>query len=189
MTTRFPTHAAAVASRRGSPARRERGAVLIVGLVMLAVMTLLVVSMIKTSVVELKIGGANQIAQQNQTNAEVMINSFIDANNGRFASNYLPLAATAGGPLQPASAPAGSIAYSGATGTYKTNDATPTSLHLGQAWLEVRQIQCSGQRQTGIAMGAIQFVFFDVRSTATGTLGGSATVHQGIRSVVPAGSC
>ena len=43
----------------------QRGAVLIVGLVMLAVMTLLVVSMIKTSVVELKIGGASQIAQQN----------------------------------------------------------------------------------------------------------------------------
>ncbi|MPY86269.1 MAG: hypothetical protein GEV00_24320, partial [Actinophytocola sp.] len=93
MTTRSSVHASA-ASRRGKPspsARRERGAVLIVGLVMLAVMTLLVVSMIKTSVVELKIGGANQIAQQHQTNAEVMINTFINANNGRFASNYLAL--------------------------------------------------------------------------------------------------
>jgi hypothetical protein len=184
MTTRLPSPAAAVARRSYSSARRERGAVLIVGLVMLAVMTLLVVSMIKTSVVELKIGGANQIAQQHQTNAEVMINTFINANNGRFASNYLPLPTASGGPVAPTGAPSSS--YDATSTVYSV---APTSTHLGTADLNVRQIQCSGQRQTGIAFGAIQFVFFDVRSTATGTLGGSATVHQGIRSVVPAGSC
>ena len=185
MTTRFRTPATAVARRRGSSARRERGAVLVVGLVMLAVMTLLVVSMIKTSVVELKIGGANQIAQQHQTNAEVMINTFINANNGRFASNYLPLPAASGGPVAPTGAP--STSYDSSSTVYSV---APTDTgHSGKADLNVRQIQCSGQRQVGIAFGAIQFVFFDVRSTASGTLGGSATVHQGIRSVVPAGSC
>jgi hypothetical protein len=182
MTT--PSAIAVASGVRAPAALRMRGAVLIVGLVMLVVMTLLVVSMIKTSVVELKIGGANQIAQQNLTNAEVMINTFVDANNGRFASNYLPLPTGSGGPVAPAAAP--SSAYDASSTVYSV---APTNTHLGQADLNVRQIQCSGQRQVGIGIGAIQFVFFDVRSTATGTLGGSTTVHQGIRSVVPAGSC
>jgi len=184
MTTRPSAHARKAAYRVKASARHERGAVLIVGLVMLAVMTLLVVSMIKTSVVELKIGGANQIAQQNQTNAEVMINTFINDNNGRFASNYLPLVPASGGPIKPTAAASGS--YNTSSTVYSV---APTNTHFGQADLNIRQIQCSGQRQIGIALGALQFVFFDVRSTATGTLGGSATVHQGIRSVVPAGSC
>jgi len=163
----------------------QRGAVLIVGLVMLAVMTLLVVSMIKTSVVELKIGGANQIAQQNFSNAEFMIASFIDANNGRFASNYLPLVPASGGPVAPLS---GTYSYSTATSIYSVAPVD-LSMGYGRADLQVRQIQCSGQRERGRSYGAIQHVFFDVRSTATGTLGGSTSLHQGIRSIVPAGSC
>lgn len=163
---------------------RQYGAVLIVGLVMLAVMTMLVVSMIKTSVVELKIGGANQIAQQNLTNAELMINNFIDVNNGRFASNYLPLTAASGGPVAPAS---GSATYSATTTIYTV---APVSVHSGNAGLQVRQIQCSDAKTTGTQLGGtVQHVFFDVRSTATGTLGGSTSVHQGIRTMVPAGSC
>jgi Tfp pilus assembly protein PilX len=169
---------------RGSIVHAERGAVLVVGLVMLAVMTLLVVSMIKTSVVELKIGGANQIAQQNLTNAEFMINNFVDVNNGRFASNYLPLATASGGPVKPASA---SSTYNPTT-TVLT--VVPISVHSGTAGLQVRQIQCSDTKTPGTQMGGtVQHVFFDVQSTATGTLGGSTTVHQGIRSMVPAGSC
>ncbi len=164
-------------------AMRQRGAVLIVGLVMLAVMTLLVVSMIKTSVVELKIGGAHQIAQQNLTNAERLINTFIDVNNGRFAADYLALATAAGGPVAPAS---GTATYS-ATGL--TYNIAPVNLHGGRAALQVRQLQCTGLRVVGVGMGSIEYVFFDVRSTATGDLGGSTTVHQGIRSIVPAGSC
>ena len=42
--------------RIGSP-HRTRGAVLVVSLIMLAVLTLFVISMLKTSVIELKIGG------------------------------------------------------------------------------------------------------------------------------------
>lgn len=165
---------------------RQRGAVLVVGLVMLAVMTLLVVSMIKTSVVELKIGGANQIAQQNLTNAELMINTFVDVNNGRFASNYLPLATVSGGPVSPATT---TSSYSPTT-TVFTATPSASNVQFGFANLEVRQIQCSDTKTTGTQLsGTIQHVFFDVRSTATGTLGGSTTVHQGIRSIVPAGSC
>ena len=164
----------------------QRGAVLVVGLVMLAVMTLLVVSMIKTSVVELKIGGANQIAQQNLTNAELMINRFIDSNNGRFASNYLPLLTAAGGPAVPTGA--GTPSYSGTTTVYSIAPGG-SNVYLGTANLAVRQINCTSPTIIGSAIGALTFVYFDVRSTATGTLGGSTTVHQGIRSQVPAGSC
>lgn len=162
----------------------QRGAVLIVGLVMLAVMTLLVVSMVKTSVVELKIGGASQIAQQNLTNAERLISNFIDVNNGRFAVDYLALATASGGPVAPAS---GTASWSSTTGTYSV---APVSLHGGNAGLQVRQLQCTDLRIVGTQTGGVvQYVFFDVRSTATGDLGGSTTVHQGIRSTVPAGSC
>jgi len=162
----------------------QRGAVLIVGLVMLAVMTLLVVSMIKTSVVELKIGGASQIAQQNLSNAERLISTFIDVNNGRFAVDYLALATTAGGPVAPAS---GTATWNATSGLY---NVAAVSLHGGNAALQVRQLQCTDLRVVGTQVGGVvQYVFFDVRSTATGDLGGSTTVHQGIRSTVPAGSC
>lgn len=165
---------------------RQHGAVLIVGLVMLAVMTLLVVSMIKTSVVELKIGGASQIAQQNLTNAERLINSFIDVNNGRFASDYLALLPASGGPVAPS---AGTGAYNPPAFAYNVNFGSVNFLHgAGSANLQVRQIQCTGMPEIGSAAN-FQFVFFDIRSTATGDLGGSTTVHQGIRSIVPAGSC
>jgi len=172
-------------NRFGALCARQGGAVLVVGLVMLAVMTLLVVSMIKTSVVELKIGGASQIAQQNLTNAERLISSFIDVNNGRFAADYLALASAAGGPV----APAGTGTYSTSSFTY---NVVPILLHAGRANLEVRQLYCGGPgRVKGQQIGGVpDAVFFDVRSTATGDLvGGSTTVHQGIRSIVPAGSC
>jgi hypothetical protein len=158
---------------------------LIVGLVMLAVMTLLVVSMIKTSVVELKIGGANQIAQQNFATAERVINGFIDINNGRFASNYLSLPSGSGGPATP---PSGTPAYSTTSHVYAV---TGLDFHTAGATLQVRQIQCSppSRKPIGVSIGAFEHVHFDVRSTVTGKLGGSTSVHQGIRSIVPAGSC
>ncbi|HUI26142.1 MAG TPA: PilX N-terminal domain-containing pilus assembly protein, partial [Candidatus Kryptonia bacterium] len=56
--------------------RTQRGAVLIVSLVMLAVMTLFVISMLKTSVIELKIGGSSQVASINVANADSAIDNF-----------------------------------------------------------------------------------------------------------------
>ena len=70
------------------PSRNQNGAVLIVGLVMLAVMTLLVVSMLKTSVLELKIGGVHQVAAMNFANAERGITQFMNDNQGKFASGF-----------------------------------------------------------------------------------------------------
>lgn len=188
MTTTGPT-----ALGRGIPGsayrpvrRAQRGAVLVVGLVMLTVMTLLVVSMIRTSVVELKIGGASQVAQQNLTNAELMINSFLNANNSRFSAHFLALPAATGGPAAP-NLPGITMAYDPATTLYQST--APATLLWGQANLEVRQIQCTGQREAGRQAASIEYAFFNLRATATGTLGGSTTVNQGIRTVVPAGSC
>jgi Tfp pilus assembly protein PilX len=169
-----------------SARRAQRGAVLVVGLVMLTVMTLLVVSMIRTSVVELKIGGASQIAQQNLTNAELMINSFLNANNSRFAAHYLALPGATGGPAAPA-LPGVTMTYDAGSTLYRST--APATLLYGQANIEVRQIQCTGQREPGMQAGSIQYAFFNVRATATGTLGGSATVNQGVRTVVPSGAC
>jgi hypothetical protein len=173
-------------ANRGRVRASERGAVLIVGLVMLAVMTLLVVSMIKTSVVELKIGGATQIAQQNMTNAERMINTFIDVNNGRFAANYLPLFGSPSGPVLPPTGVLGSPPYDATTGVYTVS---PIDVHHGRANLQVREIHCAPDDVIGRSRGALFAVHFDIRSTATGLLGGSSSVHQGIKSTVPSGSC
>ena len=169
----------------GAARRAQRGAVLVVGLVMLTVMTLLVVSMIKTSVVELKIGGASQISQQNLSNAELVINTFLNENNTRFAAHYLGLAAAAGGPVPPP-LPGATGSYNAATTIYTV---TPGNVLYGQANLQIRQIQCTARRVQGQDATAFQYVFFDVRSTATGSLGGSTTVNQGIRTTVPSGSC
>lgn len=169
----------------GARSHRQRGAVLVVGLVMLAVMTLLVVSMIKTSVVELKIGGASQVAQQNLTNAELMINRFVDLNNGRFASNFLALPEASGGPR---TTPIATASYSATTALLSVQNA---NVYGGQANLIVRQNQCTDCKQQGtqLGTGTIQCVYFDVSSTAVGVLGGSTTIHQGVRTLVPSGSC
>ena len=70
---------------------RQRGAVLIVSLIMLAVMSLFVVSMLRTSILELKIGGASHVFQLNFSNAEYAINKWINDNNGRLAPNFLAI--------------------------------------------------------------------------------------------------
>jgi hypothetical protein len=62
------------------PNNTQRGAVLVVSLIMLAVMTLLVITMIKTAVLDLKIGGASQQAALNLANAEVAINTYLVGN-------------------------------------------------------------------------------------------------------------
>src|SRR5580658_7017122 len=77
------------ASRAGGS--RQRGAVLIVGLVMLTVMTLLVVSMLRTSIIDLKIGGISQDAQVNFNNAEIALMTYSNANAGLLSHNCLVL--------------------------------------------------------------------------------------------------
>lgn len=148
--------------------QRQRGAVLIVGLIMLAVMTLFVISMLKTSIIELKIGGASQVAALNFANAEVAVNNFIRDNDGRFAPGFLALAVGIGGVIN-----------------------TPPVVNGGTVVVTPTQINCGAWGAFGSMMGGsnLQAVQFDVRSRAAGTLGGTTTVHQGVQTLAPPGSC
>lgn len=59
----------------------QQGVVLITSLILLIIMTLMGVSMLKTSMIELKIGGANQLTAQTLANAEVAIISYVNERN------------------------------------------------------------------------------------------------------------
>ena len=97
--------------RTGLP-RRARGAVLVVSLIMLAVLTLFVISMIKTSIIELKIGGSSQIAAVNLAAADAALDNFLAANAGRFAPGWLTSAVPAAAPV------AGSLLYTAGSSPY-----------------------------------------------------------------------
>ena len=152
---------------RKSP-RNERGAVLVISLIMLAVMTLFVISMLKTSIIELKIGGASQVAALNFSNAEFAINNFIAANQGRFAPGFLTLPPGSGGVIN-----------------------TPPTVYGGTVAVTPTQLACGAWNAFGNMMGgsSLQAVQFDARALATGTLGGATTVHQGVQGLAPPGSC
>lgn len=131
---------------------RERGAVLVVALIMLVVSTLLVVSMMKTTVLELKIGGSDQVYANNFTNAETAISKFIADNSGRFASGFINLAAANGGVII----------------------SPPTGLVGGTVTLDATQVSCAPSGSTNVLL-------FDVKATARGTLAGSVLImHQGL---------
>jgi hypothetical protein len=151
-----------------TPLRRQRGAVLVVGLIMLAVMTLFVISMMKTTIVELKIGGASQVAALNFSNAERGISAFLSDNAGRFAHNFLLLPVGSGGVIN-----------------------TPPAVYGGNVAIAAREIGCGQWAPLGTQVGALALnaVQFDVRATATGTLGGTTVIHQGVESVIPVGAC
>jgi len=165
-----------------SSRRAQKGAVLIVALIMLAVLTLFVISMLKTSVIELKIGGSSQVAAINLSNANGAIDNFIALNSGRFAPGFLALAQGAGGPITT------SLAYSAYTGSISSGNVTLTPVQLSCG----PPLCPSGGCQYGSLN--VQSVFFDIRAAATGLAGfGSASsgvvVHQGVTSYVGAGAC
>ena len=153
----------------------ERGAVLVVSLIMLAVMTLLVITMIKTAVLDLKIGGASQQAALNLANAEVAINRYL-AGNPKFFLGCL---------LVPAP--------NGCSGGLGTVDLTGSRVVV-----TATQIGCvpGGDRNDPlkIQIGGPPTVLFDARAGSTGMFGavtgfGATAVHQGISSPAPVGTC
>jgi Tfp pilus assembly protein PilX len=156
---------------------RQRGAVLIVSLIMLAVMSLFVISMLKTSILELKIGGASHVAQLNFANAEFAINKWINDNNGRLAPSFLGITPLAAG-CNVTTAGAGQC-------------TDPPAVFGGNVAITPTQIHCGPWAQFGSMMGSMQLsaVQFDIRSMATGTLGGTTIVHQGVQSLAPPGAC
>ena len=151
----------------------ERGAVLVVSLIMLAVMTLLVITMIRTAVLDLKIGGASQQAALNLANAEVAINRYL-AGSPRFFLGCL---------LVPAP--------NGCSGGLGTVDLTGSRVVVTAS-----QIGCvpGGARGGGGQIGGPPTVLFDARAGSTGMFGtvtgfGATAIHQGISSPAPVGTC
>lgn len=63
---------------------QQQGVVLITSLVALVLLTLIAISTLKTSVMELKIGGAHHIALRNLSNAEAAIQQFMNANRNNY---------------------------------------------------------------------------------------------------------
>ncbi|HUO44606.1 MAG TPA: PilX N-terminal domain-containing pilus assembly protein [Burkholderiales bacterium] len=153
----------------------QRGAVLVVGLIMLAVMTLFVISMLKTSSIELKIGGVSHIQAINFSNAELAINKFIVDNNGRFAPGFLGLAQ--GAPGAQINSPPANLLYAG---DQVAIQATQTACE---------PYQCPPQYQCMVGSQTWDAAQFDVQATATGAIGGTTIVHTGVQTLAPAGSC
>lgn len=70
--------------------RRQQGVVLIMTLVMLVVLSIFAISTLKTSVLELKIGGAHHVAARNLSNAEASMRVFLNLARNNFShdDNY-----------------------------------------------------------------------------------------------------
>lgn len=153
---------------RTNAARRQRGAALVVSLILMAVMTILVVSTMRTSILQLRISGSTETLSVNLANAEVAIADFVDANIGRFAPGFLALPAVSGGALYPATV---------------LNDSTVN--------LVVTQVGCGPANTFANQMGpnSLQAAQFNVAATATVARGGRSTVHQGTEALAPPGSC
>jgi len=152
--------------------QKQRGAVLVVGLIMLAAMTLLVISMIRTSILELRIGGANQVALETLANAEVALIGTLATNAGRWAPRFTLLAP-------------GHLAAPVFT--------TPTLIN-GTAVVTIDQTSC-GSTPAGSSVlninssNAVQVMSFNVSATAQSVLGGTQRVGQGVEVTIAPGSC
>jgi len=151
----------------------QRGAVLVVGLIMLVVITLFVISMIKTSSIELKIGGISHIEALNFSNADLALNNFISLNNGQFAPGFLSI---------PAGSPGSPLGCSLPT----CGSSNPPTVFGGSVTVIPVQLACGNDTSNGMQMGAggLQVVQFDISSTATQQLGGSTTLHAGVQTSV-----
>ncbi|MBL8424130.1 MAG: pilus assembly PilX N-terminal domain-containing protein [Candidatus Accumulibacter phosphatis] len=155
-------------------AQSQAGVVLVTSLIMLVMMTLLVVSLVRTSVIELKIGGASQIAAQNLANAEASIWAFMNApgNHDRFHH--------------------GAVMDVDLSDDYDFH--LPQFKHLANVTLAVNEVSCGADAAVGrgnmVGVKAPQAVYFHLRVDSRDTVfAGRTIVHQGIRGILPPGSC
>jgi len=155
------------------PGKSQSGVVLITTLIMLVMMTLLVLSMLRTNVIQLKIGGASQTAAQTLANAEAAIWAFMNLPGNR-------------GRLAPGATPDVDLANA-----YNLND--PSFRHLADVALTVTEVSCiqDAARQTGnMLRKGWDVAYFDVQAEAQDPVfSGRTIVHQGVRSTLPQGSC
>jgi hypothetical protein len=160
---------------RQRPEGRQRGAVLVVGLIMLGVMSLLVASMIRTSILELRIGGANQAALETFANAESALLAAIAANAGRWAPGFANL---------PAGSPGAPVQVVPLLTVQNGTVDEPV----------IRQIACgnpaAGASLTAIGQNnAVSILVFDVVSTARSLLGGVQRLGAGMELQAPGAAC
>lgn len=155
--------------------RPQTGVVLVTSLIMLVIMTLLVVSLVRSNVIELKIGGANQVAAQNLANAEAAVWAFMNAPNNR--NRFYP-----GAPLI-------------VNLSTEYNFSSATFAHLSNVTLAVTEISCTLYAGVGTGTGldpkkAPTVVYFDLRLDSRDPLFfGRTVVHQGVRALLSPLSC
>ena len=177
----------------------QRGAVLATSLIILVVMTLLVLGMLKTSVLELKIGGIVHTAEQNFSNAEAALVKFINDNNGRFSADCLTATGTSNcfctnpnpGQCQAANVGSNGITYVAAAGTDPAKLSMDGSSFFGAQKTEITASQIStcgtdagrgsGTEICPVGEKCAGAVFFDVAAKAEGIVSGKTSVHQGIK--------
>jgi Tfp pilus assembly protein PilX len=167
-----------------SPARRQRGAVLVIGLVMLTVMTLLVVSMMKTSMLDLKIGGVSQDNLVNVNNADIILNTYYNEYTGKLSNNCI---------TQPG-ANTCSPAISGWTAPqFSTPGNTPASWGTANNQLPVLwQMYCGDKPGfNGNQVGSgYQTVVLDVSTgPVVSNLGSQTRLHLGVSQDLAPGAC
>lgn len=155
-------------------ARSQSGVVLMTSLIMLVMMTLLVVSLLRTSVIELKIGGANQITAQNLANADASLQTCINLN-----------------------APLGTFCHECVVDVDLSDDydfSDPRFKHLANVTLTADELRCveDAGLGTGNMLGkkAPDAAHFDLRADARDPVfSGRSIVHDGMKSRLPPGSC
>lgn len=71
--------------------KQQRGAALIVSLILLVILTLLGVSMVKTNLLQFKIGGSRVWSAESLSEGENAVSQFINTNDGNFAPGFVPV--------------------------------------------------------------------------------------------------
>lgn len=162
--------------------KSQAGVVLITSLIMLVVLTLLAVSMLRTSIIELKIGGASQIAAQNQSNAEAAIWAFLNTVNTQGDDLVFVHSNNAG-------------YLCDALGILSLNFCTnPLNSASKQVTLAATEIACTDFAGVGsgnmLGNNTLQAVYFDIQADAQDAVfSGRTIVHQGVRAMLPPGGC
>ncbi len=138
----------------------QRGATLVVSLIMLVVLTLLVVSGIRSNSVNLRIAGNMQVQEEASAAAQQAIEQFISS----AAIFYAPAAS--------------SVSVTVGSDNYTVNIATPQCLQIVPA-----------QGYSALIAFPPQDTYWDIASTASNDrTGASITVHQGVKIRLDAGA-
>lgn len=136
----------------------QHGVVLITTLILLVVLTMLAVTIIKSSVIDLKIGGANQIAAQNLASAEAEIMNFVNYENSNSQNWISP--------------------HTAADVTF----ADSNNIAISKVQIATVARGCDTPPGT-MKGGGLYEVYQKITATATGILGGQAVVNQGVRAL------